>query len=170
MPRKTFSEMQCPVARTLDRVGEWWSLLILRDAFQGITRFDGFQKSLDIAPNILTRRLAALVEGGLMERRQYCARPPRHEYVLTPLGEAFRPLVQMLSALGTRHFAPEGAAVDIINSETGARAEPVLVDRVSGRPMSDPVFRAVPGPAADAVTRARFAAGVDGKPAPDGSA
>jgi hypothetical protein len=57
MQRKSFGDMPCPIARSLERVGEWWSMLILRDAFYGLTRFDEFQKSLDIAPNILTRRL-----------------------------------------------------------------------------------------------------------------
>ena len=64
MQRKSFGNMQCPIARSLERVGEWWSILILRDALHGLTRFDQFQKSLDIAPNMLTRRLNALVEGG----------------------------------------------------------------------------------------------------------
>ena len=64
MPRKSFDKMPRPIARSLERVGEWWSILILRDAFQGLTRFDEFQKSLDIAPNMLSRRLNALVEGG----------------------------------------------------------------------------------------------------------
>ncbi|MGH6969013.1 MAG: winged helix-turn-helix transcriptional regulator, partial [Stellaceae bacterium] len=68
MQRTSFGNMQCPIARSLERVGEWWSILILRDAFHGLTRFDQFQKSLDIAPNILTRRLNALVESGLLER------------------------------------------------------------------------------------------------------
>ena len=69
MQRKSFGSMTCPIARSLERVGEWWSILILRDAFHGLTRFDQFQKSLDIAPNMLTRRLNALVEAGLLERR-----------------------------------------------------------------------------------------------------
>ncbi len=69
MRRKSYGNLQCPIARSLERVGEWWSILILRDAFLGSTRFDQFQKSLDIAPNMLTRRLNALVESGLLERR-----------------------------------------------------------------------------------------------------
>ena len=96
MQRKSFGDMQCPIARSLERVGEWWSILILRDAFHGLTRFDEFQKSLDIAPNILTRRLAALVESGLLERRRYSERPPRDEYILTDLGRDFRPVMQAL--------------------------------------------------------------------------
>ena len=74
MQHKSFGNMACPIARSLERVGEWWSMLILRDAFQGLTRFDEFQKSLDIAPNMLTRRLKALVEAGLLERRRYSVR------------------------------------------------------------------------------------------------
>ena len=70
MQRKNFSHMQCPVARSLERVGEWWSILILRDAVYGLKRFDEFQKSLDIAPNMLTRRLNALVKGGLLKRQR----------------------------------------------------------------------------------------------------
>ncbi|MEO9191384.1 MAG: helix-turn-helix domain-containing protein, partial [Acetobacteraceae bacterium] len=68
MRRKSFGNLQCPIARSLERVGEWWSILILRDAFLGATRFEQFQKNLDIAPNMLTRRLNALVESGLLER------------------------------------------------------------------------------------------------------
>src|SRR5882757_6843435 len=79
MQRKSFGNMQCPVARSLERVGEWWSILILRDAFAGLTRFDQFQTSLDIAPNMLTRRLNNLVDAGLLERRGYCDRAPRYE-------------------------------------------------------------------------------------------
>jgi DNA-binding HxlR family transcriptional regulator len=63
MQRKSFGKMACPIARSLERVGEWWSILIIRDALHGFTRFDQFQKSLNIAPNMLARRLSALVDG-----------------------------------------------------------------------------------------------------------
>src|SRR5208283_3531337 len=72
----SFGNMQCPIARSLERVGEWWSILILRDAFHGLTQFDQFRKSLGIAPNMLTRRLNALVEAGLPERRRMDAGTP----------------------------------------------------------------------------------------------
>ncbi len=91
MSKKDFAEMPCPVARSLGRVGEWWTILILRDAFHGLTRFEQFQKSLGIAPNMLTRRLNALVEDGFLERRRYSEHPPRYEYVLTALGRDFHP-------------------------------------------------------------------------------
>ncbi|MFO6384726.1 winged helix-turn-helix transcriptional regulator, partial [Pseudomonas aeruginosa] len=74
MQRKTFADAECPIARSLERVGEWWSILIMRDALQGLRRFDEFSRSLDIAPNMLTRRLNALVEAGLLERQPYSQR------------------------------------------------------------------------------------------------
>ncbi|GAN78049.1 winged helix-turn-helix transcriptional regulator [Acidisphaera rubrifaciens] len=141
MRRKSFEGMTCPIARSLERVGEWWSILILRDAFLGATRFEQFQKSLDIAPNMLTRRLAALVEAGLLERRRYSERPPRDEYVLTERGRDFRPVLWSLLAWGNKHFAPEGPSVVIVDGETGAVADPVLVDRATGRPLTSPPFR-----------------------------
>jgi DNA-binding HxlR family transcriptional regulator len=143
MQRKSFGSMTCPIARSLERVGEWWSILILRDAFRGLTRFDQFQKSLDIAPNILTRRLNALVESGLLERRAYSEHPPRFEYVLTERARDFRPVLWALLAWGNRHFAPEGPSVVVVDSESGEIADPVLVDRHTGKVMAEPTFRSV---------------------------
>jgi DNA-binding HxlR family transcriptional regulator len=157
MQRTSFGNMQCPIARSLERVGEWWSILILRDALQGLTRFDQFQKSLDIAPNMLTRRLNALVEGGLLERRRYSERPPRDEYRLTERGRDFRPVLLALLNWGNKHFAPEGASVLLADSKTGAIADPVLVDRASGRRITETDYAVVPGPAAGEQTRRRLA-------------
>ncbi len=158
MQRKSFSGMGCPIARSLEHVGEWWSMLILRDAGSGITRFDDFQKSLGIAPNMLTRRLAGLVEAGMLERRLYSERPARYEYVLTPRGADFRPVLWAILAFGNRHYAPEGERVMLVDVETGLRAEPVLVDRVSGKEMTPAGFRGAPGPAATAGAKRRQAA------------
>jgi DNA-binding HxlR family transcriptional regulator len=157
MQRKSFGNMQCPIARSLERVGEWWSILILRDALHGLTRFDEFQKSLDIAPNMLTRRLNALVEGGLLERRRYSERPPRDEYLLTERGRDFRQVLVALLAWGNKHFAPEGPSVVLADRKSGAIADPVLVDRVSGRPITDTDYAVVAGPAAEEETRQRLA-------------
>jgi DNA-binding HxlR family transcriptional regulator len=156
MRHKSFGNMQCPIARSLERVGEWWSILILRDAFHGLTRFDQFQESLGIAPNMLARRLKALVEAGLLQPRRYHERPPRDEYVLTEAGRDFRPVLWALLAWGNRHFAPEGKSVVLVDSRTGDEADPILVDRGSLRPLAAPDFRAAPGPAADARTRRRY--------------
>jgi DNA-binding HxlR family transcriptional regulator len=157
MQRKSFGSMPCPVARSLERVGEWWSMLILRDALHGFTRFDQFQKSLGIAPNMLARRLNALVEADLLERRRYSEHPPRYEYVLTARGRDFRPVIVALLAFGNKHFAPEGASVLLVDARTGREADPVLVDRVSGQPIEEPDYVYVPGPAAGERTRRKFA-------------
>jgi DNA-binding HxlR family transcriptional regulator len=175
MERKSFSRMQCPIARSLERVGEWWSILILRDALQGLTRFEQFQKSLGIAPNMLTRRLNSLVEAGLLERCRYSERPRRDEYVLTGRGRDLWPVIVELYAWGNKHFAPEGASVVLVDERTGEKADPLLVDRVSGRRLDEADFGFVAGPAAGARTRRRLAFKTrergkrreDGRPGPD---
>jgi DNA-binding HxlR family transcriptional regulator len=108
MQHTSFRLMPCPIARSLERVGEWWSIMILRDAFLGLTRFDQFQKSLGIAPNILSRRLRALVDAGLLKKSRYSDHPPRAEYLLTDLGRDFRPVLWALLAWGKKHFTPGG--------------------------------------------------------------
>ena len=140
MERKSFGRMPCPIARSLDRVGEWWSILILRDALHGLTRFDEFQESLGIAPNMLTRRLNALVESGLLERRRYSEHPPRDEYLLTERGRDFRPVVLSLLAWGNRHFAPEGASVVLVDRRTGGTVDPILADPATGQPVDEPDY------------------------------
>ena len=141
MQRTSFSDMPCPIARSLEHVGEWWSILILREALNGRTRFDEFRNALGVAPNILTRRLKALAAAGLLERRRYCERPPRDEYVLTARGRDFRPVLLSLMDWGNRHFAPEGPAVQMVHAATGRPAEAVLVDRVTGQPIDGPEFK-----------------------------
>jgi DNA-binding HxlR family transcriptional regulator len=158
MQRKNLSDAVCPVARSLEQVGEWWSMLILRDALAGLTRFDEFQKSLSIAPNMLSRRLNAMVESKLLERRQYCDRPPRFEYVPTARGRDFQPVLWALLAWGNKHCTAEGAGVHIANAKTGAIADPVLVDRATGKPLTDVEFHLVCGPKAAAAAKERVAA------------
>ena len=156
MQRTSFKESRCPIARSLERVGEWWSILILREALLGSTRFDEFHQTLKIAPNTLTRRLNALVDAGLLERRLYQEHPPRHAYVLTQAGRDFHPVLVALMTWGNRYFAPEGASVVLADAVTGRRAQPVLVDRRSGRPITARAFALAPGPAADRRLRARL--------------
>ena len=157
MQRKRFGKMACPIARSLERVGEWWSILIIRDALHGFTRFDEFQKSLNIAPNMLTRRLSALVDAGLLQRRRYSTRPPRYEYILTRMGRDFRPVIVAMFTWGNRYFAPEGASDLLVDQKTQAAADPVLVDRKSGRPLNEGDFVFSVGPAASERTRRRYA-------------
>ncbi|MDF0542305.1 helix-turn-helix domain-containing protein [Sphingobium sp. H39-3-25] len=135
MDTEKFSNGTCPVARALLRVGDSWSMMILRDAAYGATRFDQFRISLGIAPNILTRRLASLTENGLLEKRRYSLRPPRDEYVLTEKGRDFLPILAVIGAWG-RKYHGEGGTSQMFDSETGLPIEPVVVDGVTGRPLS----------------------------------
>ncbi|MGQ7935480.1 winged helix-turn-helix transcriptional regulator [Paraburkholderia sp. D1E] len=157
MKRKSYQSMQCPIARTLECVGEWWSILILRDAMTGLTRFDQFQDSLGISPNILSRRLKGLVENGFLERRMYSESPPRMEYCLTPRGHAFGPILMCLNSFGNRHFADDGLASVLVARETGIPADLQVVDRRTGREVSWPEFVFVPGPAANEAMRSKLA-------------
>jgi DNA-binding HxlR family transcriptional regulator len=136
MDTEKLSRGICPVGRGLARAGDAWSMLILRDAGLGRTRFDDFQKSLGIAPNILTRRLAALVEAGMLERRRYSERPPRDEYVLTEAGRDYLPVLQALGGWARKHFG-EGAMSDLVDASSGRTITPLVVDSESGVPLSE---------------------------------
>ena len=104
------------------------------------------------------RRLADLVESGMLERRRYSTRPPRDEYVLTARGRDFRPVLIAMMAWGNRHFAdPVGPSSLLVDAETGLPADPILVDRNSGREIDATHFRYVAGPAADDEVRQRIA-------------
>jgi DNA-binding HxlR family transcriptional regulator len=134
MDTEKFSAGPCPVARALLRVGDAWSMMILRDAGYGATRFDQFRTSLGIAPNILTRRLAALTADGLLEKRRYSERPPRDDYVLTEKGRDFLPILAAVGAWG-RKYHGEGGTSRIVDAQTGAIVDAVVADRATGRPL-----------------------------------
>jgi len=157
MHPKTSFGVDCPVARTLECIGEWWSILILRDAFQGLTRFDQFEKSLGIAPNILSRRLAHLTETGLFERRRYSTRPPRHEYVLTAKGRDLFPVIAAILAFGNRHMAPQGETVLLAERATERPVAPIMVDAQSLMPLTLQNVALIAGPRATARTFERLA-------------
>lgn len=156
MERKSFGGMPCPIARTLERVGEWWSILILRDALQGLTRFDQFQKSLGIAPNMLTRRLNSLVDAGMLMRRRYNDHPPRDEYVLTELGRDFRSVAVAMHAWGNKHFAPDGVSVMVVDGASGEEVEPVLADGKTGKILNLDELVFAPGPQATSSVKDRL--------------
>src|SRR5258708_4071180 len=123
-----------------------------------MTRFDEFQNALGIGPNMLARRLNALVEAGLLERRRYSQHPPRHEYLPTMRGRDFRPVLVSLLAWGNRHFAPEGPSVILLNPKTGAAPYPILAHPSTRRPVDEPDYRLAAGPAAGRRTRERYGA------------
>lgn len=101
MRRKSFADMACPIARTLEIVGEWWTLIIVRDALVGARRFEDFRKS-GIADNILSARLDTLVREGILERRAYQQHPPRYEYLLTEKGHDLLPVIASLGNWGMK--------------------------------------------------------------------
>ena len=106
MKRKSFEDMDCPIAQSLEVVGEWWTPLILRDVVLfGSTRFDELQVNLGIAPTVLTRRLNHLVDTGLLTRRRYQDRPPRFEYLPTEAATDFRPVLEEMARWGRRWAA-----------------------------------------------------------------
>jgi DNA-binding HxlR family transcriptional regulator len=134
----------CPIARSLVCVGDSWSVLILRDAFLGLSRFDQFRKSLGIAPTMLTSRLASLTEEGLLEKRRYMERPPRDEYVLTPAGRDFLPVLIMLNAWGTKHRSG-GDLTRFVDAETGKEIVPIAVDLETGARIGTRPIRRIDG-------------------------
>jgi DNA-binding HxlR family transcriptional regulator len=101
--KREYETQRCPIAASLEVVGERWTLLILRDAFMGIRRFEAFQQSLGVARNVLQTRLTRLVEEGVLNREQYSERPPRYEYRLTDKGLELWPVLVALLQWGTRY-------------------------------------------------------------------
>ncbi len=99
-----YTKQRCAIAASLHIIGEPWTLLILRDAFRGLTRFEQWQESLGMARNVLAARLKSLVAHGIFEAKVYCDRPKRHEYVLTEKGYELRPVIFHLADWGTRHI------------------------------------------------------------------
>lgn len=136
MKRKSYTEMPCPIAQCLEIVGEWWSMLIIRDIFKGLRRFDEFQKSLGIAPNILTKRLNDLVEYGILQKQNYGESDKRYEYVLTKAGKDLAPVLIMMFEWGNKHATPIGRTNRIIHIKTGEIAEPILMDKKTGSEMN----------------------------------
>jgi DNA-binding HxlR family transcriptional regulator len=98
----------CSIARTLEVLGERWTLLVIRDVFNGRRRFDQIQENLGVARNVLSTRLALLVEEGILEKRAYQERPPRYEYFLTQKGLDLWPILVGMLHWGDRHLSDEG--------------------------------------------------------------
>ena len=156
--------MHCSVAQCLDVVGEWWSLLIVRDAFLGVTRFDDFQARLGISRNILTRRLNHLVDRGILGRVPYQDHPLRSEYRLTDKGRDLWHVVTAMRMWGDQWAAPGGAPVTMKHTACGHLVEAMAVCSHCGGPLSGDEITVVPGPGASAgdFDRTRLA------PAPSG--
>lgn len=146
MKLKSFSHMNCSLAQAVEVIGDRWTLLVLRDAFFGIRRFEQFQSSLGIARNILTARLNKLVEEGLLEKRPVEA--GRFEYVLTEKGLDLQPALIALTHWGDRHQPhPKGRRIQFVDRDTGKPIRPMAVIGADGTVLEPRQVRAVPGPA-----------------------
>jgi len=150
--RKSFATMDCSVAQCLEVVGEWWSLLVVRDAFLGVTRFDDFQRRLGISRNILQQRLAALVDAGVLVRVPYSEHPPRVDYRLTDKGRDLWPVLTAMRQWGDRYAAPAGPPVEVVHRSCGSVTEAVLVCGSCGERLGPRDVEAVPGPGRNAAS------------------
>jgi DNA-binding HxlR family transcriptional regulator len=143
-----FAEWPCSLARTVDVFRDSWTLLIVRDAMQGLTRFDEFQRSLNVARNTLSDRLGKLVDAGIMTKRFYQDNPPRYEYLLTEKGRDFFPVLAGMLAWGDRWLDDGGGAPVVIHHhEPDHKIVPRVVCAECGEPVvhSDIHFHAGPG-------------------------
>ena len=136
MQRTSFDTMNCSVAQCLEVIGQWWAMLIIRDVFLGVRRFDDFQSRLGISRNILNVRLTSLVGAGVLERVPYQERPLRHEYRLTDKGRDLWPVLTTMREWGDRWAAHNGARIEVVHDECGevvgsARATPSDLDRTA---------------------------------------
>ncbi|MCR9194741.1 MAG: helix-turn-helix transcriptional regulator [Hyphomonas sp.] len=137
MKTKSFSDMQCSIARALDHVGSWWSLLIIRDAMMGARRFKHFQENLGIAKNTLTSRLTDLIEGGIMEKVPASDGYAHEEYVLTERGRELAPVIIALAQWGDKWVAHEkGPSTVITVRESGEKLPRIWPRREDGEPMA----------------------------------
>lgn len=146
MERKSFSDMHCSVAQCLEVVGEWWSLLIVRDAFLGVTRFDELQERLGISRNVLGQRLNRLVDAGVLTKVPYSEHPPRFDYRLTERGRDLWPVIDALRQWGDKHAAPNGPPLRLIHEGCGQISEPELICSTCGEPIDVRDVKAIPGP------------------------
>ncbi|WP_124709245.1 winged helix-turn-helix transcriptional regulator [Gordonia insulae] len=148
MRRATFTEMNCSVAQSLEIVGEWWTLLIVRDALLGVTRFDEFSTRLGIARNVLTQRLDTLVEHGVLAKEPYQDKPVRYDYRLTDKGRDLWTVIAALRQWGDKWAAEDGAPVITTHRTCGhtMTVEPVCSE--CGEPLTRGSLRVHPGPGA----------------------
>jgi DNA-binding HxlR family transcriptional regulator len=143
----SYDDQVCSIARTLELIGERWTILIVRDAFLGVRRFDDLQRSLGIARNVLQNRLERLVEHGILERVRYQERPERFEYRLTEKGIDLWPVLVSLISWGDRHAAPDGPPIILEHRDCGGRVNDRRICEKCGAFLGPRDVTARPGPA-----------------------
>jgi DNA-binding HxlR family transcriptional regulator len=157
MPKNKLDATNCSIANALDLIGEWWTILILRESFFGTRRFEDFQLHLGIARNILTTRLRKLCDSGVLERVPVKEGAKRHEYQLTKMGRDLQPTLIALTQWGDRwlHIS-DGAPVKFIERASGEEIADVAVLSKDGRELKARELALVPGPGATDKTRERL--------------
>ncbi|WP_194818376.1 helix-turn-helix domain-containing protein [Nocardia sp. XZ_19_385] len=149
MQRTSFAEMHCSIGQSLERVGEWWTPLIVRDIYLGLHRFDDIAENLGISRNLLTRRLEALVTDEIVERQAYQERPLRHEYHLTAAGRELVPVLMALMAWGDKWATPVGGPpVRLVHNDCGEHFTPQVCCSACGKPATADNVTALAGPGA----------------------
>lgn len=157
MGRTRFSDMNCGIGQALDVLGDWWTLLIVRDAFFGVRRFGDFEKSLGIAKNILSARLSHLVDHGIFERVDVGSEGHHFEYRLSEKGEALLPLLTALREWSDEWvFGRGNEPVIVQDRRTGRRLPKLRISDADGKPLSRRDLRTVPGPGASRDTIRRL--------------
>ncbi len=150
MERKSFGDVDCSVAQCLEVVGEWWTMLIVRDVFLGVHRFEEMQHRLGISRNVLTQRLVRLVAAGILVKAPYQAHPVRHEYRLTDKGRDLWPVLTAMRHWGDLHAAPRGPRLVLTHKPCGHTIEPVLHCPDCDAPAAPRDYEVAPGPGAPA--------------------
>jgi DNA-binding HxlR family transcriptional regulator len=144
--RKSFADMHCSLAQCLEVVGEWWSMLIIRDVFLGVTRFDDFQQRLGISRNILNQRLTTLVDAGVLTKVPYSEHPPRNDYRLTEKGRDLWPVLTAMRQWGDKYVAPDGPPMKMKHKGCGRFVEAVMTCSHCGERIGPRDVLAVAGP------------------------
>jgi DNA-binding HxlR family transcriptional regulator len=159
MHKISFAEMRCSLARSLDRIGDWWTLLIIRDLYLGVCRFDEIAEDLGISRNLLTARLARLVETRIVVRVPYSHSPLRHEYRLAEAGTDLIPVILALTAWGDRWVQPsEGQPIRFRHEKCGCALEAVVTCVSCGGTVAAEDVSAHPGPGGAALAGTRVVA------------
>ncbi|MBB3727047.1 winged helix-turn-helix transcriptional regulator [Nonomuraea dietziae] len=144
---KNYEGQDCSLAKALELIGERWTMLVIRDAMYGVRRYGDFLAHLDIPRAVLSQRLGALVEAGILDKRRYQDHPPREEYVLTDVGRELWPPMQALAHWGERHLSSTGPRRLFFHLTCGTRLDPTAHCPACGTrpPLEDLEVRPGPG-------------------------
>jgi DNA-binding HxlR family transcriptional regulator len=136
MRRTRFDQNQCPIARTADLLGDWWTPLVLRELLLGRCRFGEIQQQLDINRSVLSQRLGRLQDEGIVERRRYSQHPPRDEFEVTDKGRALWDVLSVMWHYGNTWLFEAPADIELYDKRTGERIQPGVIDQNTGQPLN----------------------------------